>query len=85
MVKVTIYKANGQQLETIDNPTELEVKGPVLTVRHSTSEGEVTIRTTLPYYVKEGAGIAEAKTKAATRVAQKPKPQGPPPKGSAWS
>jgi hypothetical protein len=84
VVKVTIYKANGVPLKTIDNPIKWEAQGPLLTVSHSTSEGEVSIKTTLLYYVEESAGVAEAKAKAAMPVAQIAKPQGPPPKGSVW-
>jgi len=72
---MTIYKANGERLKTIDNPIKWETHGPLLTVSHSTSKGEVSIKTTLPYYVEEGAGIAEAKANAAMPVAQKRKPK----------
>jgi hypothetical protein len=82
-VKVTIFKASGVLLKTIDSPTHWEAQGPLLTVSHSTSEGVVSIKTTLPYYVEEGAGIAGAKAKAGKPVGQKPKV--PPAKRSAWS
>ena len=82
---MTIYKANGVLLKTIDNPTHWEAQGSLLTVSLSTLEGAVSIKTTLPYYVEEGAGIAGSKAKAAKPIAQKSKPRGPQPKGSAWS
>jgi hypothetical protein len=56
VLKITIFKPNGDPFKTIKNPIVYTTEGPLLTATFTPPNGtETSIRTTLPFLLEENA------------------------------
>jgi hypothetical protein len=63
MIKIIVFKPNGEAFRTIKNPIAHNIEGPLLTATYTPPNGkETSIRTTLPFYFEDNEGDSEGTT-----------------------